>query len=262
MTHERVTVRIADPLVGWQEIDEADAAAEHDILAEVFRRLPSGLRAGAEHEALARTFGRGYDHVGFGTACPISVPPGLVVRRWQVTQTCEGRRKVTPHRVCVQALIDVPGLRDWPGFVDLNGHLPYRAPDLWLIAHRKWRSIAQGWRDGGWTQLTQRDTNKHGHMPLLDVTERQLIPGETIDKVSTIEGRLGRRLHVDVLDRKRVNLTIDGHDARGVLVRLTQPTTGDQLVLWVVTANIGRKVSQREARANIALVRRGFRVKR
>lgn len=252
------TVRIADPLVGWQEIDEADLADEHQLLAEVFR--PGGHRAGAEHATLARSFARGYTHAGFATATPISVPPGLVVRRQHVDKTCEGRRKVTPHRVCVQALIDVPELRDWPAFLDLNGHLPLHAPDLWREAHQAWREISDDWRAGGWTQLTQRDTNWRQPMPKLDAWERPLLV-EGVDRITTVRGRLGRLLHVEVLDRRIVQLSIDGHDADGAKLKLTNPATADELILWVVTANIGRGVSQAEARANIALVRRGFRLR-
>lgn len=257
-------VRIADPLVGWQEIDEADQAEEHDLLADLFR--PGGHRRDAEHGTLARSFATGYRHAGFGTAVPISVPPGLTLEQSKATQVSPGRSRAeaarvhtaaTPQRVVVQALLSVDELPDFPAFVDLNGHLPFKVPDLWTEAHKGWRAVAAEW--SGRTVLTQRDTNRHGAMPKLAGDERQLLPGDGIDRISRMLGEGRQRLLVKVVRRRTVRLTIDGHNAQGVLVRLVDPRTTDAVQLWVVSCNIGRHVSQREARANIALVRRGFR---
>jgi hypothetical protein len=255
-------VRIRDPLVGWQEIDEADPADEASAIDDIF----GGRAVGPGHGTLGRTFKRGYEHVGFRTAVPISVPAGLQVVRSRVTQVSGGRSReaaraagtgATPHRVVTQAVLAVDQLPDFPPFVDLNGHLPYRVPDLWQQAHKGWKAVAASYDE--YTTLTQRDTNRHGAMPRLAADERQLWPGKGIDRISRLNGRGARRLQVRVTGRRRVRLTIDGHDALGVRLRLTA-RNGDAVQLWVVTANIGRKyATERQARANIALVRRGFR---
>lgn len=235
-------VRLTNPLVGWQEIDEADDAEEW--------------------ASLRRCFAHGYTHVGERTAVPISVPGGLEVRKQAVTVVSPGRSReaarvvgtaATPQRHVTQVLLGVKRLPSFPPFVDLNGHLPYRVPDLWAQAHQGWRQVAREW--DAYPRLTQRDTNRHGRMPSLQRDERQLLRRPGIDKITLLPGP---RLRVKVIRRRTVHLTIDGHNAEGALVRLTAHN-GDALQLWVVTANVGRGVTHREARANIALVRRGFR---
>jgi hypothetical protein len=271
------TVRIRDPLVGWQEIDEADQAGEHDLLADVFR--PGGHKRGAERGTLARTFARGYVHAGFQQATPVSVPAGLTVLDTRVDLTCPGRSRVeakrvgtaaTPHRVLVGVKLRPTELPDFPAWWHENGHLPFMVPDLWDEANRRWQVITAARFDplltgpedrtaAGRTITTTRDTNHHGPMPdLVRDRERQLLPGrDVIDRISSLVPRGRNRVTVDVVERRTVNLTIDGHDAHGV--RLALSHGADEVLVWVVTANIGRHVPQAVARANIARVRRGFR---
>lgn len=262
-------LRVRNPLVNWQELDEADPGDEHDDVTDLFDP------AGRAHGTLGRSFAHAdageYQHVGFATAVPISVPGPLTVKRSLVEQTCPGRSRLearqhgtaaTPRRVCVQALIDAPGLPEWPGFYMDNGHLPYRVPDLHAQAAGAWRHIVNGQQREGRLILTARDTNTHGPGPSVDPAGVTLTrPVDAIDKVVAVPAgpASSRRLRCEVIKSRDVRLTIDGHDAKGLLLRLTYPPTRDALILWVVTANIGRKAGPRETRANIALVRRGFR---
>lgn len=261
-------LRIADPLVGWQEIDEADPGDEHNDLDDKF---DGPTRTTDRRGTVTRTFARGYTHVGFDTAVPLSVPAPLTVTDHLVTVVSQGRSRVeaarvhtaaTPHRPVVQALLTVPQLNGFPEWWHDNGHLPYRVPDLSAQAIKGWRHIVGAQHRAGYLVTSTRDTNTHGPGPSLDPTGRTLSrPMTGIDKIVAVPSRptSPHRLTVEVLDRRVVNLTIDGHDARGVLLRLRSPETGDAVILWEVSANIGRKGDAAKARANIALVRRGFR---
>jgi hypothetical protein len=262
-------IRVRDPLVGWQEIDEADPGDEHEDITDLFGE--------PAHGTLARSFmladGKpaGYTHAGFNQATPVSVPAPLAVTRTVVTQTCPGRSRTdarkagtaaTPHRVCVQALIDVPGLPDWPGWWHDNGHLPFQVPDLAAHAAGAWRHVVNEQQRDGRLIITTRDTNTHGPGPSIDPLGVTLTrPVDLIDKIVVVPTTpaSSRRLTYEVLDRHDVNLTIDGHNAKGILTRITNPHTGDAVIVWVVTCNIGRKGDAAKARANIALVRRGYR---
>ena len=188
-------------VIGWQEIDEADEADEHAILARVF----------ADH-----------DNIGFAKAVPISIPkPWAVVEGSAVvTHACDWLAHATPDRWIVEAVAQHPDLAEPVRFA--NGHYPLarlggnEGRARWTDCQAAWEARATAWHRSGITTLTTRDTNRLRNMPRLHPSERQLLPN-AITRITAIPGSVG----VKVLDRRDVNLTIDGHSARGVDLLLT-----------------------------------------
>jgi hypothetical protein len=204
----RVLDHFPAALIGWQEIDEADEADEHGILRWLMRRL---RRKNATHRSLnRRTKGSGYWTVGYRQAVPISVPAPWTVVEADVTKACEGRPHVTPHRVIVRAVATHPDLADPVTF--LNGHLPYRAEDLWLIAFGKWKKAVHDEHQAGRTTVVIMDSNHHGPMPSFHPRQEQLLHPALIDRIAVIPGSTD----VKAGPRRSVQLTVDGHDAHGV----------------------------------------------
>ena len=138
---------------------------------------------------------------------------------------------MTPNRIIVSAQCRPADDPDFPPVIFLNGHYPLAraaaAKRLWKDCQRSWTERAQHLHDragGGFTIITMRDTNRHGPMPRIHPRERQLLaPG--IDRISVVpaDASSPNLVTVRVLRRRVVNLTIDGHDARGVDLRLTAP---------------------------------------
>lgn len=198
---ERVRHGFPNAIIGWQEIDEADAADEHAILAKTFGELE-------------------YHNVAFRQAVPISVPKPWTVEDAEVTKACEGLAHTTPNRYVVAALCSHPDLSE--PVVILNGHYPLArlggrlGQGRWNDTQAAWERAAGRWHRRGHTILTTRDTNRLRNMPLLHPLERQLLPN-AISRISVIPGSVG----VSVTGRRDVNLTIDGHDARSVELLLT-----------------------------------------
>lgn len=216
----RVMRRWPAASIGWQEIDEADRPDEHQLLhaylVKVARPLTDALHPGTPPAPLdsLRT-------VGWWTATPLFVPPGWRVVERYVDQTCEGRDGLTPHRVCVQALLEheQTGLR----LVRKNGHYPRdEIADLWEQCDDAWRRITQSWRERGFTQIDTRDVNKARRQPL-HKTERLLL-GAGLDKITYIPGSPERGVRLErAAPGRRVNLTIDGHDALGQALIVKPP---------------------------------------
>lgn len=198
--------RRSNAAIGWQEIDEADAPDEHGILHDTIRRWTPDAEL-----------------VGMWTACPIVVPNGWHVVRHEVTLTSNGVAKLTPNRLCVQALIehDDTGLR----LVLANGHYPRNIAPLvavWNTCQRSWESVIDRWNQDGYTVVTTRDRNKRGLMPALSPWERNLLPAVLIDKITVCQARPGpRAVQVKAGKPRRVDLTVDGHNAHGVPLTVT-----------------------------------------
>lgn len=189
--------------IGWQEIDEADTPDEHGIL----------------HRTV-KTFTPKATIAGFATAVPIVVPPGWRIVKERVTPTCPGRPKITPMRVCVQAMIEheETGIR----IVLANGHYPHNAWDLWRICQKSWELIVNKWTELGYTVVTTRDRNKRGNVDPLSPFEVPLLPANLLDKISFIQAPPGpRSVRVQVGRVRTVKLSIDGHDAHGVPLTFT-----------------------------------------
>lgn len=206
--------------IGWQEIDEADTAAEHQILASHVRQ--GKVAAHAEHQEMLKRQ-QGYVFAGFMQATPIAVPAPWVIDNVVVTVTCKGRPKVTPHRVCVQAVCSHPQM---PGYkvAFLNGHYPLArlgAEDLWDDCHEAWQQITKGYMLRGIPVVTTRDTNAI-RMPKLVASEQQLLP-LAINKVSLCMPADSEMKVKKVGQPKVIDLTIDGHDAKGVGLKFKVP---------------------------------------
>lgn len=190
-------------VIGWQEIDEADVADEHSILREVFDT-------------------EDYRNVGFGHATPITLPaPWTVVPGTaDVTQACQWLAKATPNRFIVSALCQHPDLREPVVFE--NGHYPLarlggrEGAGRWNDTHAAWVKRTKEWRREGYTIITTRDTNRLKRMPKLHWTERQLLPN-AISRITVVPGSVS----VAPLGTRDVKLTIDGHNARGVKLELS-----------------------------------------
>lgn len=223
--------------VGFQEIDEADAPDEAALL---LARFPSADETGSTgmHDVL-ESAGRhryrfaGFTGPGWKKATPLAVPTTWDIVAQSVKKSSDGLAKVTPHRAIVSARCRPADNPDFPPVVFLNGHYPLArtaaAKRLWRDCQASWISRAREIHDsaeGGFTIITTRDTNRRGPMPRLHPRERQLlVPG--LDRISVIpaEPSSPNLVTVRVLRRRMVNLTIDGHDARGVELRLTAPNT-------------------------------------
>lgn len=206
---ERVRHGFSDALIGWQEIDEADQADEHKLLAHIF---------GPDH----------YRNVGFRHSVPISVPAPWTVEQADVVFACKFLPHATPNRYIVSALCSHPDLSE--PVVFLNGHYPLarlggrEGRARWSDCQASWVKRVLEWRQEGHTIVTTRDSNRLRFMPKLHPSERQLLPN-AISRISVIPGSVG----VKVVDRRDVNLTIDGHNARGVDLQLhAKPRRSDR----------------------------------
>lgn len=206
----------------YQEIDEADLAREHDILTDIRK---GQVTAHAEHEAM---LGKAmYRYAGFAQATPVSVPKPWTIEDVEVSLTSHGLAKVSPHRVCVQAICSHPLL---PGFrvAFLNGHYPLArlgggaGQALWDECHASWQKITKGYMLRGMPVVTTRDTNEHGRMPKLVAEEQQLLP-TGIDRISVCVPE-GSDLKIKKVGQpKTIDLNIDGHDGKGVGLKIWMP---------------------------------------
>ena len=216
----RIKTELPGALIGFQEIDEADAPDEHSRLTTRFPGPPQ------LHDDLASADEGTYTFAGFNQATPIAVPVPWVIVSESVKQTCKGRAQVTPHRVVVAARCRPTDEPDFPPVIFLNGHYPRGAADLWDDCQKSWKRRANDFHEQDLTIITTRDTNKPGRMPKLHPTERQLLKPH-IDRISVIPAKRSSPKFVSarVLSTRTVNLTIDGHDARAVKLRLTAPNS-------------------------------------
>lgn len=194
------------PLVGWQEIDEADPDNEHNALDHIF---------GPEL----------YRNVARNHAVPISVPEPWEVIDADVALASKWLAHASPNRYVVSARCVHPGLAN--PVVFMNGHYPLarlggkEGRARWQDCHASWVKRVLDWRAAdGDTIITTRDTNRLRRMPKLHPSERQMLPN-AISRITVIPGSTG----VKLLDRHNVNLTIDGHSARGVDLALIDKET-------------------------------------
>jgi hypothetical protein len=118
----RIRVRFPHALIGFQEIDEADAADEHRILNQRF-----GPQGPTDHT---------FVFAARQQLVPIAVPAPWTIASASVTKTCDGRQHVTPQRVVVTAHVRNSEHEGFPPVVFMNGHYPHNAPDLWRTAKR------------------------------------------------------------------------------------------------------------------------------
>lgn len=179
-------------ILALQEIDEADAPDEHRILAE-----ESGAR--------------------FAIRSPLTAAPILVQRRLRVIRSrtrfaSPGLARVTPHRVVTLTVVELPGI-DWlPRIVALNTHLPR---DLLSTRGRRAMVRARLRAAATWHVIRGRivvwmaDTNTHGTFPQM-MPREHTIGGHGIDLIRL---SVPRGIKATVIKQRRINLSIDGHDA-------------------------------------------------
>ena len=223
--------------VGFQEIDEADSP---DEAALIDTRFPSGDDGSPQgmHDTLESLGHHSYAFAGFSgpgwkRATPLAVPTTWDILRRSAKKSLDGLAHVTPNRVIVSAQCRPVDDPLFPPLMFLNGHYPLArtktARQLWRDCQASWTARAMEIHDGpagGLTIITTRDTNRHGPMPRIHPRERQLLT-RGIDRISVIPAQPSspNLITVRVLRRRKLNLTIDGHDAHGVDLRLTAPNT-------------------------------------
>lgn len=177
-----------------QEIDEADAPDEHEIVGTITRNT--------------------HHVIGANTAVPILVPRHLDIIGDRQTLACKGLAKYTPHRVVNEALLQLgPNLK----VAVLNTHLPIDRPatasrraEVRRALRIRARQRQQQLMGGVWAA----DTNTRGSFPVIPGEAR--VVNAAIDKARAWAPP-GRR--VVVTEQRTVDLTIDGHDAHGARIR-------------------------------------------
>lgn len=186
--------------IGFQEIDEADQANEHQILNSVFKRNPK---------------------VGMKHMDPIVGARGASVISRQIVKACDGIDGVTPTRWITAAVWQYRGKR----FVHVNTHFPafaFNGKDesfqdevmaAWQEQFRKLSEVVKHFNDQGYTVFWTGDVNRVD-MPKVHPKERQLVTAG-IDSISVIEGEY----KVRVRNKGHLSLNSD-HDARWVQVDL------------------------------------------
>lgn len=206
----------------YQEIDEADLAAEHDILTGIRK---GQVTAHAEHQMM---LGKAvYRYAGFNQATPVSVPKPWVIEDVVVSLTSHGLAKVSPHRVCVQAICSHPAMSGHR-VAFLNGHYPLArlgggaGEALWNECHDSWQRITHGYMVRGIPVVATRDTNHHGRMPKLVPVEKQLLP-TGIDRISVSVPDNSEVQIKKIGSPKTIDLNIDGHDGKGVGLKFWVP---------------------------------------
>ncbi len=202
----RVRHGFGTPLVGWQEIDEADQADEHKILGRVF-----GPNT--------------YDNVGFRQAVPISVPQPWGVVDSSVTKACDFIPKATPNRYVVSALCQHPDLPAPIRFA--NTHYPLArlggrlGKSRWKDVHETFSDLVHEWHKAGEVVITTSDSNEpRARKVKLHPREKQLLPNAIV-RVSLIPAEARSGIRVTAGKRPVVDLTIDRHSAKGVELTFT-----------------------------------------
>lgn len=172
-------------LVGLQEVDEADKPQEMDIILDL----------------TAKT------HTVYGTnlSVPLLVPDYLDVADHRVTPACKGLAKYTPNRPLNEIELVLPnGIR----VAALNLHVPLNRPAT-LTRRRDCRQTLRERANAHQNGLWMADTNTRVGWPRIVKGEKHLVRGG-IDKAKGWSKDPDVRL--SVASRRRVDLTIDGHD--------------------------------------------------
>lgn len=175
----------------FQEIDEADSPEEMEILATL-------------------TYGT-HRIIGPRTAVPILVPKTLPTMLTLSTPACKGLAKYTPNRVVNEVTLALgPDL--FPTII--NTHLPLNRPQTYTRrreVRKTLRQRAKGHRAGVWVA----DTNTRIGWPTI-VKGETTVTNAGIDKAKAWAPP-GRK--VVVTNRQTIQLSIDGHDAHGAIIK-------------------------------------------
>lgn len=174
----------------FQEIDEADAPDEMDILAWATRKT--------------------HRIAGVRTAVPILVPNHLALLDERQSLGCHGLAKFTPHRPINEAVIGISARLE-PGV--LNFHIPLdreQTQSRRAQMRRNVRARAKRHDAGLWVS----DTNTRRGWPEIATSERTVIDAG-IDKAKAW-GPADRDVEVTPLGT--VRLSIDNHHAHGARI--------------------------------------------
>lgn len=202
-----IRTKVPGAIVGWQEIDEADPAPEHDILKQV---LSKSNRL-----------------VGMRTKVPISVPRSRYrIKSKRVVYAAKGIPGVSPTRWIVET--ELEDKRNAAiTFVVLNVHYPAGAwnaktheraererDEAWEDMFRVHKGLVNYWHKKGVTVFWVGDTNRMA-MPKVHPDERQVFT-KGIDSISFIEGNV----KVKVVQMGTIELFSD-HNGHWVEFQLT-----------------------------------------
>jgi hypothetical protein len=189
------------PLVGWQEIDEAD--------------LPD------EHRMLGKVFGNGYRNVGFDRKEPISVPLNqFKVGHVEVTKIMDGvpvknKGPASPDRFVVAAEVMPERCSNFIWAV--NFHLANFATSdpRWRESLSKAQTLIHKYVHYGNTVVYTCDSNANhaSDMPPMHPNEHRVV-ADGNDYMGIIPGSV----EVSVRRKFVINLTIDGHNGHGVMM--------------------------------------------
>lgn len=189
------------PLVGWQEIDEAD--------------LPD------EHRMLGKVFGNGYRNVGFDRKEPISIPlQQFKIGHVEVTKIMDGvpvsaKGKASPDRFVVAAEVMPEKCKNFIWAV--NFHLAnFETSDArWKESLARAQSLIHKYAHYGNTVIYTCDSNANhvADMPLMHDREHRVI-ADGNDYMGIIPGSV----EISVRRKFVINLTIDGHNGHGAVM--------------------------------------------
>lgn len=181
-------IRRLGGIVGFQEIDEADAPDEHALLKTVM--------------------GRSHTLCGMGHLVPIAVPKSWVVTSCRDEFGADGVAKWSPARFFTvvtvkvpQSLLDKARKRPEKIFAVINCHYPAgayhgtRPPqakaelrDRWDEMYKKHRELVKNYADKGITVFWTGDSNR-AEMPKTHAREVQVVTAG-IDNVCYVEGKV------------------------------------------------------------------------
>jgi hypothetical protein len=192
----RIAATFAPSIVLLQEIDEADAPAERELV-----RKRTGVR---------------WAIAGKDTAVPVLVDRRVRIVGRTITFASKGLAKITPHRVVVKAITTVDGFPIQVAV--LNLHQARDVPATRLRRLRAWwvlrREIAEE-RAAGRAVIVGGDWNTRGRIPL---ARREAVEVRRVLDVLIAYAPDGWEWIV--VNRFRHELGIDWHDAVGARLRL------------------------------------------
>lgn len=200
---ERIKRRFRSPIIGWQEVDEADQPEEFKIMREVF--------------------GDRFAYAGKKTSIPISFPKDTVQRvgTARITPGCKGLGGYTPNRPIVQQRLRPRHRPNLPPLVDINNHFPINR-----AATRSRRAdcrealdeVIAYWWERECSMIIKGDFN--GRLSRLHRGEVRVVE-EPLDHMRLIVHPKG--VQVEVQDTGKIDLTIDKHDAHWARLGLSAP---------------------------------------
>lgn len=185
---------------GFQEVDEADKPEEMSYIRNVF--------------------GKTHRFVGSKTAVPIAIPRTFEVARGTVTFASTGVAEFSPHRELVQAVVYPEG-KMADKIVANNIHLGRNVKELKYaraMATAKVVKRLDYWNGKDLPAWLTADLNSTNFKRMGKDEERWVQ-----ERLDYVRGYPAGGVKFDLLKTGTVDLTIDGHDAQWVKVKVTWP---------------------------------------